>query len=152
MTTVAFDGRSMAGDRLYACGGSPLRGPVPKIRRLMFNGVPAVAGGSGTLEYANALLDWLQAGSPQGREPMLPPDPDDGATVIVATADMVYTYSNSTTPIALGKIQWASGSGANYALGAMKAGVSAKRAVEIACELDLYSGAGVDVLTLKRKT
>lgn len=149
MTTVVWDGRSMAGERMYCIGGTPVKGPAPKIRRLTWKGVPAVMGASGVLEYGNALMDWLESGTPAGREPMLPSDDDDGANVLLATADMTYLFHNSLTPVAIGKIPWAAGSGANYALGAMAMGASARKAVEIACGLDVNSGMGIDVLRLR---
>lgn len=149
MTTIAFDGRSIAAERMYVIGGTPLRGPSPKIRRLVYKGVPAVIGTSGTLEYGMALMDWLEAGLPPGREPSLPADDDDGASVLLATATGVYLFSNSLVGVPIGAVKWATGSGANYALGAMAMGASAKKAVEVACTLDVYSGMGVDVLRLR---
>lgn len=39
------------------------------------------------------------------------------------------------------------GSGADFALGAMAMGAGARRAVEVACELDVHCGKGIDVVT-----
>lgn len=148
MTTIAFDGRGIAADRMCCIGNTPVRSPQPKIRRLTFRGVPAVMGTSGAVEYGHAVMDWLEAGAQVGKEPQLG-DGDESCSVLVATKDNVFLFANSCNGVALGKIQWASGSGADYALGAMAMGASAKRAVEIATRLDINSGCGVDVLRLR---
>lgn len=150
MTTIAFDGRSIAADRMCSIGNTPVRSPHPKIRRLVYKNLPAVMGTSGSVEYGHALVDWLQAGAHAGKEPELSNDGDSNyCTVLLATKESVYLFSNSCVGVPLGAIPWAAGSGADYALGAMAAGASAKRAVEIAITLDVNSGCGVDVLRLK---
>jgi ATP-dependent protease HslVU (ClpYQ) peptidase subunit len=148
MTTVAWDGRSIAADRMYAIGNTPVRAPVPKIRRLTYRGVPAVMGTSGVTEYGLALMDWLESGAPAGKEPELG-EGDDGCTVLVATAAGVWLFANSCTGVMIGTLPWATGSGADYALGAMAMGASAKKAVEVACKLDVNSGCGTDMLRLR---
>lgn len=52
--------------------------------------------------------------------------------------------SGSTFQHDLGQSKWAIGSGADYALGAMYAGLSAAEAVMIASKLDTGTGLGVD--------
>ncbi len=151
MTTIAFDGRSMAADKQMNTGGMKHLNASSKIRRGPYRGQPALYGGSGTTVFSAAVTEWLIAGEPEDKRPELP-GPEDTFTVIVATADGVFEYIDSLRPIFLGDIPWAIGSGAEYAFGAMDAGACAKRAVEIACGRDCSSGMGIDVLTLKRKT
>ena len=149
MTTIAWDGKRIAADRMCSIGNAPVRSPYPKIRRLVYKNLPAVMGTSGSVEYGHALMDWLQAGAHAGKEPELSNDVDSNyCMVLLATKDGVYLFSNSCVGVPLGVIPWAAGSGADYALGAMAAGACAKRAVEIAITLDVNSGCGVDVLRL----
>ena len=149
MTTIAWDGRSIAADRMYCVGNTPFPGPVPKIRKLVFRGKPAVMGTSGSVEYGTKMMDWLCDGAPPNSPPELSPDNDESCSVLLATLDTVFLFSNSLTGVPIGKRVWACGSGADYALGAMLAGASAKRAVEIASELDFSTGCGLDVLRLR---
>lgn len=149
MTTIAWDGKTMAADRRYVIGGTPLRAPEPKIRRLTFRGEQAVAGASGDGTHGDMLIAWLAAGAREDQPPSLSDSEEDRCAVILATPSGVWVFANSITGVALGQIKWAAGSGADYALGAMAAGASAKRAVGIAISLDINSGCGVDALRLR---
>lgn len=148
MTTIAWDGKSIAGDRLMTIGGTPVTSPESKIRKLTYDGQPALAGHSGTSEYGRALVAWIADGCRPGDAPELRTDEDNGCAAMVCTREGVTLFSNSVRGVFLGKIRWAMGSGADYALGAMAAGASAKRAAEIAIALDVNSGFDVDVLKL----
>ncbi len=152
MTTVAFDGCTMAADRMVNIGDTPVRAPRSKIRRGVFQGDEALFGMSGAVAFSELLVEWLERGAPADRPPDLDSADDGACSVIVATRRGVTLFCNTHLGVPIGPTPWAVGSGANYALGAMAAGVKARRAVEIACTLDVNSGLGVDVLTLKRKT
>ncbi len=148
MTTIAFDGKTMAADKQSVGGGRKYQRLTSKIRRGLYHGMPALFSGAGTIVYVDAMIDWFIAGMPDDKPEM--PEGPDSFTVLVATEVGLYEYIDSLRPIALGPTKWAIGSGAEYALGAMAAGASAKRAVEIACTLDVNSGMGVDTLTLRK--
>lgn len=149
MTTVAFDGKTMAADRQSTTSGMRHRSPQAKIHQGTYHGMPALFAGAGTVVYSAAVLEWLLLGMPDERKPEMPGAPDS-FTVFVATEAGVFLYVDSLRPIPLGQIKWAIGSGGEYAFGAMDAGANAKRAVEIACDRDINSGMGVDVLTLRK--
>lgn len=150
MTTIAFDGKTMAADKQSVGGSRKYQQHGCKIRAGSYHGQPALFSGAGTIVYCDAVIEWLQAGMPDEGRPEMPTNPDS-FTVLVATELGLFEYIDSLRPLALGPLKWAIGSGAEYALGAMAAGASAKRAVEIACTLDVNSGMGVDVLTLRKK-
>ncbi len=150
MTTVAFDGRTMASDKQSNNGDMKFTSPRSKIRTGAYHGLPALFAGAGTTVYIDAMIEWLVAGMPDEHKPEMPESPDS-FTVIVATEAGVFEYIDSLRPIPLGQVKWAIGSGAEYAFGAMDAGASAKRAVEIACNRDVNSGMGVDAITLRKK-
>lgn len=120
-----------------------------KLHRINYHGQDALAAGAGTVSFSRSVIEWLNMGAPADNKPEMP-GPDDSFTVLVVTEAGLFTYVDSLTPVALGQLQWALGSGGEYALGAMAAGASAKRAVEIACALDVSSGMGVDTLTLRK--
>lgn len=149
MTTIAFDGKTMAADKQSVAGSRKYQKLNCKIRSGKYHGMPALFSGAGTIVYCDAVVEWLLAGMPDENRPEMPTSPDS-FTVIVATELGLFEYIDSLRPIALGPLKWAIGSGAEYALGAMAAGACAKRAVEIACEFDINSGMGVDVLALRK--
>jgi ATP-dependent HslUV protease subunit HslV len=149
MTTVAWDGKRMAADRMITFGAIGVRALRSKIRTGAYHGLPALFAGAGTIIYYEAVIDWLIAGMPDEHKPEMPQTPDS-FTVMVVTEQGVYCYIDSLRPIPLGQIPWALGTGADYALGAMDAGASARRAVEIACARDTGSGLDIDVVTLRK--
>ncbi len=150
MTTVCWDGKTMAADKQMDTGN--MKHPVArsKIRTGTYHGMPALFGGAGTTVYSDAVIEWLIAGMPDEHKPEMPSNPDS-FTVIVATETGAYEYIDSLRPVPLGQVKWAIGSGGEYAFGAMDAGANAKRAVEIACGRDTSSGMGVDTLTLRKR-
>lgn len=150
MTTVCWDGKTMAADKQMNTGNMKHLVARSKIRAGQYHGMPAIFGGAGTTVYSDAVVEWLIAGMPDEHKPEMPQTPDS-FTVIVATETGVYGYIDSLRPVPLGQIKWAIGSGGEYAFGAMAAGANAKKAVEIACAFDVNSGMGVDVLTLRKK-
>ena len=150
MTTIAWDGRAMSADRQMTDRNTALQVVRSKLRRITYEGKPALAAGAGTSVYIAAVIDWLAKGQPADSKPEMPTTPDS-FTVIVATEAGLFEYIDSLRPLALGQIKWAIGTGSEFALGAMDAGASAKRAVQIACVRDINSGLGIDTITLRRK-
>lgn len=149
MTTVAWDGKSMAADRQMTLGSMRHTNTQSKILQGTYHGMPALFAGAGTKVYSAAVIEWLLLGMPDERKPEMPESPDSFA-VFVVTELGLHLFVDSLRAIPLGVTKYAIGTGEDYARGAMAAGASAKRAVEIACEFDINSGMGVDVLTLRK--
>lgn len=97
-----------------------------------------------------ALLSWFK----EGRDPAKWPakDSEDSAGAIFIDADGVcWGYSGNDGPYAAkyeNKFN-AWGCGRDYALAAMYLKLSAREAVEVACELDNGCGMGIDTLELE---
>ena len=145
MTVVAFDGQSLAGDRLAAAGGTPL----PRTRKVFWlrapNGKQALVGFSGGSSYTNAYLNWMNGGP----APVSGPD-EKWSILLIEHPRLVWYRSDSANRWDLfGATKWAIGSGADYALGAMAAGKTAADAVRIASRLDVGCGLGVDVVRFR---
>jgi ATP-dependent protease HslVU (ClpYQ) peptidase subunit len=136
MTTVAWDGRTMAADRQLTLGGTAL--PLKKI----FQCGNDFIGCCGSVQESMLFLSWYK----DGRDPASKPKLDDGFSAMVIQAGECMRYENLLMPYLINMPFWASGSGADYALGAMAAGKSAQEAVEIAIRFDTSSGLGIDVL------
>ena len=140
----------MAADRQMTLGNMRHSNIQSKIHQGTYHGLPALFAGAGTKVYSAAVIEWLRAAMPDEHKPEIPEGPDS-FVVFVATELGCYLYADSLRPIPLGQCKWAIGTGEDYALGAMDAGASAKRAVEIASARDINSGMGVDTLTLRKK-
>lgn len=142
MTTVAWDGKSMAADRMMTFGTTPV--PTSKLHRITFQKKPAILGFSGTADEFIPLLQWLK--KPKGDAP-LSQDRQDWSAMVVLKSGEVFYAAGKPVFISLGKITWSIGSGGDYAMGAMDFGATAEEAVAIACARDTASGLGIDVET-----
>lgn len=144
MTTIAFDGKTLASDRKMAN-----RYNVQKI----FKVPQGWAAGCGDYDSIVEVVNWLVEGSDRNNLPELDGRNNRGDT----PADIIVVSPQ-------GKVQWltwpylrgikltekkvAYGSGSDFALGAMAAGATAKQAVEIACRFDPYTGQGIDAVQI----
>jgi hypothetical protein len=141
MTTIAFDGMTLAADRRMGGGYN-----VPKVFKLRDG---RYAAGCGDYDYVLEIIHWLNRGSPRDDVPVLPDKNEDGepaAEVIVVSAKGVVSWL--TWPFLreqkLTETKVAFGSGSDYALGAMAAGATARQALKIAHRYDPDTGMGFD--------
>jgi hypothetical protein len=137
VTTIAWDGKTLAADSM-SVAGMGLKRVVPKIFRLA-NGW--LFGGSG--EYQEVLLvrDWLNGGEKPGKL-------DDFGGLLVKGPKEVFRIESKCVLMPIEDAFHACGSGRDFALAAMHLGRSAREAVEVALVFDAYSGGTVEELTL----
>ncbi|RAK68814.1 peptidase S14 [Phenylobacterium kunshanense] len=146
MTTIAYrDGVLASDSRAYSGDKTPI-GSKQKIHRLADGtllGVSTASIGGDAL-----VRRWVEAGCPAARNDDLKPD-SFTALMVRANGDVFYANNNLewTGPLDVPFI--AAGSGEHYALGAMAMGASAERAVEVACELDVWSAHPIRTLRLE---
>ncbi len=134
MTTIAYDGKTLAGDSQYS-GDYKYYG-----RGKMFKLGPVLVGCAGNSEDVAAFHDWyLVAGD---KKPEI-----NALSVLIVEDGAAYKMEEKLVRFEL-KIPCAIGSGAQFAMGAMLAGKTAKEAVEIAAQLDTGTGGEVITLTL----
>ena len=142
MTVLAWDGKTLAADRL-ACAGM-MKATVTKIAQAG----EELLGICGNLSVGNELREWYL----NGADPDCFPDSalSDGETdlVVVKADGTVWVYSASATPFQIEDPVCAFGAGAEAAWGALLCGASAQRAVEIASQINVSCGNGLDVLEL----
>lgn len=150
MTTIAWDGRTLAGDRRSVFGVTPMLEPIPKIYRITYQGLDSIAGYAGSLVYCQRVLAWIKAGCDQDKRPEKEKDDDEFSVVVINNNGITY-FNDRFYPESLGFRPWAIGSGRDYAIGAMAAGASAKKAVGIAASYDVFTGGEIDVLTLQKR-
>jgi len=142
MTVIAWDGKTLAADR-QGTSGNLIR-KVTKIDR-MGNNLVAFAG---DLVYGHMLMHWMRGGGEPADWPKQPGE-ENWCALTVVTRVCILHYCGVHIPAVfpLG-VHFADGVGRDFALGAMAAGADARRAVEIASELDTSCGGGVDAYEL----
>lgn len=140
MTTVAWDGKTLAADSQATMGS--LRCTVVKIAR---SRTGFLAAGAGEINSIVPWLRWVE----RGLKPDEQPDSlhDKSHVIIVDPKGRAYTFEGSTTRLPLRAKFWALGSGMELALGAMAMGADARTAVKVAAKFDVYTGGRIVVLT-----
>lgn len=160
MTTIAFDGKTLASDSQLTLGDLRLDSHTQKIFQpntgefWYVNGEKAMAFGvSGKLSAVQAVRAALASGMSGYRGLTADsrfPKGDSFKYLVITEAGEVYAggqYSDDETPwLARVSPPIAVGSGAEFAVGAMATGASAEFAVEIASRFDVNTGGGVQVL------
>jgi hypothetical protein len=139
MTVIAWDGRSLAVDRLATSFG--LAAEVKKYKRLSTKEVLVCYGDH---DKGLIVMNWYEKGGDPEKYPKFQAT-DDWAGLVVASDKGIKIYNQEPVPLVFEDKFQAWGSGRDYALGAMAMGADAKKAVEITCELNVYCGKGIDV-------
>lgn len=140
MTTIAWDGKTLASDTLATSGNMKLAGETIKTMRVGKYRI-AFAG-----EYAPAILffnEKILSDMELGQFDFKAITPQPNAFSLLVVVDGEYHchvldsesgfWDDYNPPIAIG-------SGSKYAIGSMYSGCDAKKAVEVACVLDTHSG------------
>lgn len=142
MTTIAWDGNTLAADKQTSIDGSATTTTKIVTRNIGYFGF------SGDYDRAQEIIDWVDEVGTDREFPKLPEDSDYHATVLLITVEdgVVYEYRNSKYPLVIENEFYAIGSGAPYAMAAMHCNKTAEEAVKIANIYDIYSGGGVDVI------
>lgn len=140
MTTIAWDGRTLAADRQSTWGGTPTK--IRKIFRAEHaDGRKLIYGCAGLSHECQSYTRWIDG-------EICKPEFTDLTILSIDQKGRIW-YANQTMMWArIMTKQWAIGSGCDYAMGAMAAGKTAADAVRIASNLDVSTGFGVDTLEL----
>lgn len=141
MTTIAWDGRTLAADK--RCNIGSVHHTITKIRRGA-NG--NLVGYAGNCSLGEEVLTWLCEG---GERPEPQSEAKEFCSVIEITPDGTCLHHERWAPFTVENQHYAVGSGASFALAAMACGKTAAEAIEIAALFDSNTGNGVDVLPLK---
>lgn len=131
MTTIAYRDGVLAADTLINSNGDRI-GYTPKIGRaggLLF-------GASGSTAWCWAFRSWVRGGA-KGAHPQVPEH--TGGFIVMPNDDLI-VFHNEGLERRTGLPFHADGSGADYALGAMQMGATAKEAVLAAVVWDGKSG------------
>jgi ATP-dependent protease HslVU (ClpYQ) peptidase subunit len=141
MTVIAYDGKTLAADKLATNGGMCLT--TTKIRRVPLG----MIGASGDVHVTRALAVWAEQGFKVKDFPSEAKD-NTSQLILIGHDGKKLLYCGSAHPAELEDTFLAIGSGRDYAMAAMHLGHDAKTAVQVACDLDAYCGAGITTLQL----
>jgi len=150
MTTILYDVADLvmyADSRAYG-GGAAQIGQKEKIYRLASGGLLGVS--SANVGLPAELARWIDAGGDLANPPRIIGELKMDAILALPDGD-VFRYGGgsfmSTGPI---KARWhAVGTGGEYVLGAVYAGVAPMKAMRIAIELDVWSGLPIVTVPLQ---
>lgn len=157
MTTIVFDGRTLAADRLYRTGmvADKSPGKLHCVTVLPHPSVPKPGtwwiGFAGQVSFIQAAIRALESGADF---PSLALHDGEGDPYNFALAVQhrgpIFTLSTTGEWMRVTRKRWAVGSGWEIALGAMEAGASARRAVQIVSSLAPGdSGFGVQAVDIR---
>ena len=143
MTTIAFKDGTLASDS-QVTQNSSFTGSALKIGKLG----PVLFGACGALPIAQKFMQWAIGGM-VGECPRMAQR--DGELVTEAVGVVFHGNHilefNQYGSITLKAPYYATGSGGEFARGAMEAGASAQRALEVAMKLDIYTGGDITLLS-----
>ena len=143
MTVIAWDGSILAADRQSTNNG--MKRAVTKIKKIG----DSLYGISGSFDRGVTVLNWVEAGKDPQEWPEFQQKEEDYCFLLeIAPGGIIYKYEREPYPIHIEEIQYAQGSGRDYAMGAMFMGANAVEAVKAACEFDVSCGMGIDILAL----
>ncbi len=143
MSTIAANRSEMAADSQSTTGATRSRTPRSKVQRINGHLVAAV----GKTDVIPAFFEWYEKGRPKDDKPEV----GESFEALALTPEGLFQYYERLEPIGIVEDFWAIGQGSEIALGAMAAGASPERAVEIACELNIYTGPPVVVERLQEE-
>lgn len=142
MSTVVYRDGILAADRQIT-GDNMILGKVQKV----FVAGDHLVGITGAYADAMAFVQWASTNFDPKRKPQTERDVE----AVVVRRDGSFHVRSSPLwveePITTNF--YASGSGSHIAIGALAMGADPVKAVQIACEYDIFSGGGIDALTVE---
>jgi hypothetical protein len=143
MTVICWDGASVAADSLECYSSCRSVQPVQKLRPR--KGIVFACTGTGAL--FEPMIEWYLGGRVIEALPKVG-DSHKDTKLLVFDGERAWVYSPDLPYAAEIFAPDAWGIGADMAIGAMEAGASAERAVEICIKREVYVGGPVQVIDL----
>lgn len=149
MTTIAWDGYDIAADGQTTDSGL---GTIIDLttKKLVDVGQGCTLGAAGNASDCQAVSAWIANGEkPEDRPiPVKNKDKDTSFEAICVGPGGCFYMDKTLVPVELAAPQ-AVGSGWVVAMSAMKLGKTAKEAVELASQLDIYTGGKIQVVHVR---
>lgn len=146
MSTVAWDGKVMAADSQCTMGDSKCL-DIQKIYRIK----DMIVGFSGGWNAITRVRGWIEDGMDPDDRPETNGDVD--CLLVIPGRTVMILIDVDDKPVFVENIHnlAAIGTGGGIALGAMMAGANAEKAVDLAKEVDLYSGGKTRVINSENR-
>lgn len=142
MTVIAWDGKSIAADKMSARGDL-----ISTVTKMVEGRDGYFVATCGSTIKGLILIDWFNDGAKKEDLPDFQKT-DDWVWLIAAKKGELLIYCQEHKPMTIEDQFCAWGSGCEFAIGAMSAGATAYQAVEIASKHCGTCGQGVDVFRL----
>lgn len=147
MTTIAWDGKTLAADRCSWSAGARRR--VRKVYKVRApDGSVYLVAFAGNGNFAMEVLRWMrgQAERPDPYRFVRPEQMDHQCALVIDEQRRVWQLGNELTYSAMNERIYAFGAGQDFAWGALEAGANAAQAVRIAIKRSDWAGLGVDTV------
>lgn len=147
MTTIAWDGTTLAADRCsWSSGARRATRKVFKVKAQ--DGRVFLVAFAGDGSFALQLLAWMRGerDRPSPHDFMRAEKLDEQCALVIDEQRRVWQLGNCLHYSRMRERIYAYGGGQDFAWGALEAGASAKRAVEIAIKRSDYAALGVDTV------
>lgn len=144
MTTIAWDGKTLAADKQAVMGSMKMT--VTKLFRARGYLVAA----AGDFDRIVESVAWFAAGADPAKLPPYARDNEDYVSLLVIEKDgTILRYERGSLPYKIESPFIAVGTGREYAMAAMHLGCNAREAVGVAIALDCNSGMGIDTMEIE---
>jgi hypothetical protein len=140
MTTIAWDGKTLATESAMTCGDTLYGNACQKIFKLKDGSHVAF---SGRVDLWREAVKWLNG----GEKPVVT-EGDAILGLVVDKKGNAYEFDEKFRPMPT-CTPWAGGSGSAFALAALHLGKTAEEAVELACKLDVNSHLPIQKVSIR---
>jgi hypothetical protein len=150
MTTIAWDGKTLAADQCSWSGG--VRRRVRKVFKIQSKERgPLLVAFTGHGSFCSQVLDWMRGERDR-------PNPSDyygreditrQCAIVIDSERRVWSLGNDLHWEPTRESIYANGAGQEFAWGALEAGATAVQAIEITAKRSDYAGFGVDSVTFE---
>ena len=144
MTVIAWDGKTLAADKMTVCGD--MGSTVTKIFKP--DNSEYILAICGEIAKGLVLVDWFINGQNKEDYPEFQ-STDDWARLVCAKKGEILSFEADPIPITIEDDYHAWGTGRDYAMGAMYAGCTAEEAILAANKHSITCGCGVDAFKLE---
>lgn len=146
MTTIAWDGTTLAADRCSWSGSARRR--VRKVFKITAaDGERYLVAFAGNGSFALAVLAWMRGGPrPHPLDFHKPDDLANQCALVIDEQRRVWQLGNELFYSRMHESIYAYGGGQEFAWGALEAGATAEQAIRIAIKRSDFAGLGVDAV------
>ena len=161
MTTVAVDVRTLEMCADKQANDRGVRTSITKIRKIVIEHMEnssvflssvthVLVGVAGECQKGEEIFNWVRHGMPSQSRPKFAGNDNPDVTALVLCDDgRLYHIETDCVPCLLeNEVYYAIGTGAMAAMSVFRCGLDVHTAVKVACEVDPYSGGGIDLIKL----